>query len=199
MVKKIKILLAGDSFAAKWNGEYAGWPDLLSKEYDVKNVAQAGISEYKILKQVEKNSVDKFDIVIVSHTSPFRVHTPNHPMKRKRLHENCDLIFSDLENNIDQSNESLMTAFNWFKYHYDERYQEDIYKLMRNEIDRKIMSIRQLAIDHNGASSPLAIEYNHLDFSTYWPHNRGTVNHYTKEGNEFVFEKVVDKIKEMSV
>lgn len=198
MAKEIKILLAGDSFAAKWNGEYPGWADLLAKEYSIKNVAQAGVGEYKILKQIENNNTKKFDLVIVSHTSPFRVHTPIHPIKRKGLHENCDLIFNDLENNQDKSNESLVTALNWFKHHYDEQYQEDIYKLMRNEIDRNVQT-QYLAVDHTSASSHFGNEADHLDFSEYWPNNRGDVNHYTKEGNEFIFKSIVDKINEMSV
>ena len=37
----MKILIAGDSFAAKWDGDYPGWSDLLSKKYSVKNIAQS--------------------------------------------------------------------------------------------------------------------------------------------------------------
>lgn len=197
MAEKIKILIAGDSFAAKWPGDYPGWPELLAQHYDVKNVAQAGVSEYKILKQVEPFRYKYYDFVIVSHTSPFRVHTPNHPIKRKGLHEHCDLIYNDLEGNVDPQNESLMTALNWFKHHYDEDYQKDMYRLIRKEISNQVT--KQIALDHNDASKEFGNEFDRLDFTNYWPKNRGSVNHYTKEGNEFVFKSIVDKIKEMSV
>lgn len=192
-----KILIAGDSFAAKWNGSYPGWPDLLAMKYDVTNIAQAGVSEYKILKQIEPYRYKYYDFVIVSHTSPFRVHTPNHPIKREGLHKDCDLIYSDLENNDNKDNESLTTAINWFKHHYDEDYQKDIYRLMRTEIDRQ--TVGQIALDHFADSKEFAKEAYRLDFSNYWPKHRGNVNHYTADGNIHVFKTIVDKIEELSV
>lgn len=198
MDKEIKILIAGDSYAASWNGSYHGWPDLLAMKYNVKNVAQAGVSEYKILKQIEKEKTQKYDLVIVSHTSPFRVHTPQHPIIRQGLHKDCDLIYNDLEGNADKKNESLTTALNWFKYHYDEEYQKDIYRLLRADIDAKIETL-YLALDHNDSGTEFVTEQDHLDFSSYWPKNRGNVNHYTAEGNIHVFKTIVDIIEEMSV
>jgi hypothetical protein len=195
----MKILIAGDSFAAKWDGDYPGWSDLLSKKYSVKNIAQSGIGEYKIMKQIIAENISDYDLVIVSHTSHYRVHTQNHPIKRIGQHENCDLIFSDLEGNFDKNNESLVTALNWFKYHYDEEYQKDIYKLMRNKINTINELVPYISLDHTDASNTFAIEDHHLDFSSYWKLNRGNVNHYTKEGNEYVFASIVDKIEEVTV
>ena len=43
----MKLLVAGDSFVAEWPGD-EGWVKLLANDYDVTNVAQAGVSEYKI-------------------------------------------------------------------------------------------------------------------------------------------------------
>ena len=48
----LRILIAGDSFAAEWPGTH-GWSKMLAEHHDVKNVAQAGVSEYKILKQLK--------------------------------------------------------------------------------------------------------------------------------------------------
>ena len=45
------ILIIGDSFAADWTVKYptvVGWPNLLAKNYNVVNLAQAGAGEYKI-------------------------------------------------------------------------------------------------------------------------------------------------------
>ena len=51
----MKILICGDSFAADWTIKYPGqgWPNMLSQQYEIVNLAQAGCSEYKILKQLE--------------------------------------------------------------------------------------------------------------------------------------------------
>ena len=61
----MNVLIAGDSFAAEWPGSN-GWVKLLAKKYNVKNVAQAGVSEYKILQQINTANLDKYDLVIVS-------------------------------------------------------------------------------------------------------------------------------------
>ena len=74
--KSKKILIIGDSFACVWPNEVTGWPTQLAQQYDVTNLAQAGVSEYKILKQLlnfEKENPwwqHDFNCVIVSHTSP---------------------------------------------------------------------------------------------------------------------------------
>ena len=51
----MKILICGDSFAADWTVKYPGqgWPNMLAEIHEVTNLAQAGCSEYKILKQLE--------------------------------------------------------------------------------------------------------------------------------------------------
>ena len=59
---KKKLLIAGDSFAADWTIKYKGegWVNTLCKDYDVTNIAQAGVSEYKIYNQLKK--IDTFNI-----------------------------------------------------------------------------------------------------------------------------------------
>ena len=54
---KKKLLIAGDSFAADWTIKYKGegWVNTLCEDYDVTNVAQAGVSEYKIYNQLKTN------------------------------------------------------------------------------------------------------------------------------------------------
>lgn len=192
----LKILLAGDSFSAKWPDSTTGWPELLKTEFKITNLSQAGVSEYKILKQIKSQNLDDYDLIIVNHTSPFRVHTVN-SIHNTKLHSNCDLIFTDVEANYDEKDERVVTAFNWFKYHYDEEYQIDIYKLMREEIARTIGNRRYLAIDHTSTSSDHKFETNHLCFKNFWLLNKGVVNHYTEFGNQYVANTVKDIIYEM--
>jgi hypothetical protein len=188
----MKILVAGDSFAAPWPGEYPSWVDLLSKKFTVTNRAEAGISEYKIYKQLY--DIEPYDLIIVSHTSPSRVHTKQHPCHKKGLHKHCDLIYTDLEKKFDWFNPALKTAKDWFLYHYDDEYQIDIYKMIRKNIHELIKQKRYFTLTHLPISAEYIIEDNNLDFSLFWPYNKGNVNHYSKKGNEIVYEEILRRI-----
>jgi hypothetical protein len=189
----MKILIAGDSFATVWPDSQLGWPTLLAKKYNVVNLAQAGIGEYKILKQIESQEIKDFDLVIVSHTSPSRLHTNNHPVHKEGFHKNCDLILNDLINRSTFRNPSLKAAQEYFKYHYDDEYQIDIYRLIRKQIN-ELITIPYISMSHVDIVNTLAIEANHLDFSNLWSKERGSMNHYTVEGNFKIFETLEDII-----
>ena len=47
----MNILIVGDSFAAPSNEKYT-WYNRLSQKHTIKNIAEAGVGEYKILKQI---------------------------------------------------------------------------------------------------------------------------------------------------
>lgn len=189
----MKILIAGDSFATVWPDSQLGWPTLLAKKYNVINLAQAGIGEYKILKQIESQEINNFDLVIVSHTSPSRLHTNNHPVHKEGFHKNCDLILNDLVNRSAFRNPSLKAAQEYFKYHYDDEYQIDIYKLIRKQIN-ELITVPYISMSHVDIVNTLAIEANHLNFSNLWSKERGNMNHYTIEGNFEIFETLEDII-----
>ena len=102
----MKILIAGDSFAADWKIKYNGngWVNMLSDDYDVTNIAQAGVSEYKIYQQLINHNTTMYDKIIISHTSAYRIPVFEHPIHSKDiLHHNCDLIYSDLKEHKDNS------------------------------------------------------------------------------------------------
>jgi hypothetical protein len=192
-VVSLKILLAGDSFAAKWPGKN-GWPELLASKHTVTNVAQAGVSEYKILNQIKNSNLDLFDYIIVSHTSPSRVHTREHPIHKQGLHKDCDLIYNDICERNNWFNPSLRSAQDYFKYHYDDEYQIDMYLLIRQEIQRLLGSRNYLSITHSRISTKYAIEHDNISFSALWQQHRGKVNHYTEKGNLFVYKDILDTI-----
>ena len=189
----MKILIAGDSFATVWPDSQLGWPTLLAKKYSVINLAQAGIGEYKILKQIKSQEINNFDLVIVSHTSPSRLHTNNHPVHKEGFHKNCDLILNDLVNRSAFRNPSLKAAQEYFKYHYDDEYQIEIYNLIRKQIN-ELITIPYISMSHVDIVNTLSIEANHLDFSNLWSKERGSMNHYTVEGNFKIFETLEDII-----
>jgi hypothetical protein len=111
-----KILISGDSFAADWNKKFKnknGWVNMLETDFDVTNIAEAGVSEYKIYKQLQKIEIKNFDYVIVSHTSANRIPIDEHPIhKEDILHNNCDLIFSDVNEHIDNPIMKIAYDFN---------------------------------------------------------------------------------------
>ena len=138
-----KILVTGDSFAADWSSkgiDYPGWVNLLDNTYDVTNIAQAGVGEYKILKQLQSVKLEEYDIIIVAHTSHSRIHSGT-SLHNTKLHSNCDLIFTDvIDNNI--------TEAEWFfKNVYDDEYYKFIYELTRKEISKLTGKVPTLHID----------------------------------------------------
>jgi len=163
--------------------------DLLAKDFNITNLSEAGVGEYKIMKQITSVNTSQFDITIVSHTSPSRIHTPNHPIHKTNLHKNCDLIYTDIENRNDWFNENLKISKKFFEYHYDDQYQIDVYTLIRKEIKNCIKN-RYISISHIPLVAKLSIENTHIDFSDLWTHNRGQINHYNENGNKLIFEKL---------
>lgn len=191
-----KILIAGDSFSAVWPLTTNGWADLLSQKYEVLNLSQAGCGEYKILKQIESADLSEFDLVIVSHTSPSRIHTPFHPLHKDGFHKDCDLLANDICDRNSWFNSSLKTAQGWFKHHYDEQYQIDIYKLIRKRIHTLLEKIPYISLTHTEISKMLTVESNNIDFSDLWKRERGNINHYTESGNKIIFETIMEHLGE---
>jgi hypothetical protein len=195
--KSLKLLIAGDSFAAKWPTKELSWVDLLSRHYIVTNIAQAGVGEYKILKQIQSVDLKEFDCIIVNHTSPSRVHTPHHPVHREGFHKDCDLIITDLLEHNSFFNKSLRTAKDWFEYHYDNDYQITVYNLIRKEIN-DLINIPYIATGHLKIITQLSIEKNYVDFSNFWALEKGDINHYNEFGNRYVYKKINKKLWEIN-
>jgi len=192
-----KILILGDSFAADWSvkyDDYKGWPNLLQEKYDVTNVAQAGVGEYKIYKQIMSIDLSKYDTIIISHTSPYRVHTRNHPIHvYDKLHKNADMIYNDIRyhrfrlRNI--LNRALKAAYDFFTYHFDDEYFNTTYWLYRKEIDIKLKKKHVIVIDnfHKKSSS--------LNFLYMAPQHSGKINHFSETGNRIIYDKLVQEIE----
>lgn len=203
------ILITGDSLAADWSvkyKQYKGWPTLLAEQFTVTNLAQAGVSEYKIYQQVEsvRHRLDDFDIIIINHTSPFRVPTISHPLLEfDEVHGNADLIYSDISYHAKKLkhffNKSLRAAKNFFDHHYDIEFfrkTSELYVKEINEIlkDKNVITLNDL----------LSIEHHHYD--DYYRNNtesflnkhKGSINHLTEEGNKLVFDKLIEIINRIS-
>lgn len=180
----MKILIAGDSFAANWFGDYPGWVDLLAKNYQVTNLAQAGCSEYKIRQQLECN-LKKYNSIIVCHTSNSRIPVEHNPLhKNDLLHKNCDFLYSDVKGRI-----SSMTEFYEKYYHHD--FWEYTYNLIVNDIVEYTLGHNALHITFFDHKHQLI----DINLHTVFKKHPGTVNHLSDKGNQIVYNKVLNWIK----
>ena len=133
----MKILLCGDSFASNWQVKCpnsTGWVNLLANQYNVTNLAQSAVGEYKILKQVQSVDLNKFDAIIVSHTSPNRIHCTYHPIHNQDpLYKNADLIYSDVLDHAHKSADCRL-AVDFFERYFDLEHAEEVNNLICMEI-----------------------------------------------------------------
>lgn len=203
----MKILIIGDSFAADWTVKYKdkgpGWPNLLGERYHVVNLARAGVGEYKILKQLQAvKDIETYDCIIVSHTSPYRVNTRQHPVHYgDKLHHYADLMYGDIEyhrNNWTLSNffnTSLKTAFNFFQFHFDEGYQETVYRLLRQEINRIIGSVPCIVVSNLNVDPTYVTETDVINLIDIQQKHPGLMNHLSPQGNELAFNKIIHTVE----
>ena len=188
----MNILICGDSFSAEQDREIVSWVDRLRADYDVTNVSQAGVSEYKILRQVQDHLCSDPNLVIVCHTSPFRVHTLNHPIHTQGLHQDCDLIYTDIEyHNSKKHTPSLTAALGYFAHHFDPEYYETVYDLIRAEIERSI-PMPVIHCDFFPGNSG-------LDLSDIPLSHPGQPNHMSESGHKITYEKISREINNLEL
>ena len=192
-----KILICGDSFAADWSikyKDYPGWPNLMAQHYQVTNLAQAGVSEYKIWLQLISADLDLFDTIILSHTSPYRIPIENHPLhKNDTLHKNCDLIYLDIKNsNCDE----LQPVIDYFEKHFLPEYAHFVHDLIiEKELDyldknfsKQIINVTNLNWDG------LSVPKNFISFYSVFQKNPGPINHFNQQGNQIIFDRLKETI-----
>jgi lysophospholipase L1-like esterase len=181
---KKKLLIVGDSFAADWTVKYKGegWVNTLCKDYDVTNIAQAGVSEYKIYNQLKKTDVSKYDIILISHTSAYRIPVVEHPIHSKDiLHNNCDLIYTDLK---EYDNELTKIAVDFYEKLFDPDYFIFIHNLIVNEIIKRYP---------NAINITFFDSFSHPTFHNFeeiFLKNKGNMNHLNEDGNNLIYKKI---------
>jgi hypothetical protein len=192
-----KILICGDSFSADWMKKTGnkGWPNLLADENHVVNLSQAGCGQYKIYKQLKKYDLAKFDCVIVSHTSPYRIHVNQHPIHHgDLLHHSCDLIYEDLTSHAGKSDE-IRFFVDFFEKYFDLEHAVYIHGLICRDIESyltayngKVIHIRNIPWDGFYCFPDM------LDNSDVFFSHRGNSNHFSDEGNMIVYDRVIERI-----
>ena len=187
---KKKLLIVGDSFAADWTKKYKdayGWVNMLSHDFEVTNVAQAGVSEYKIYKQLESVNIDEFDKIIISHTSAYRIPIEEHPIhKTDLLHSNCDLIFSDVKEHL--NNSTMKIAYDFYSEIFYADYFIFTNQLIFNEIYRMYPKAIHMTFFDSFYNDDI------LKFENVFLNNKGNVNHLSLKGNNIIFEIIKTKL-----
>jgi len=172
----MKLLIIGDSFSHNNNG----WPSMLG--VDFKNCSENGVGEYKVLKQI--HNADSYDKILVNHTSPWRVHTPNHPVhKHSNDRQHNDFMLTDVEYHS-KVNKQMKIVNQYLKKYYDPTYQLNIYNLI---VD-KLLSIKNaIHITFHDPEDTAKINNN---YNELWKTHPGNINHMSPIGNEVVADKI---------
>lgn len=187
-----KILIAGDSFSSlALSGEH-GWPYLLNQQHYVTNISSPGIGEYKIMRAIERENLSKYDVIIVNHTSPNRVHcTENLLYPAKHVYRNSDLIFADAESKLPSPDAEL--AYNYFLKIFDADYYRFIHESCCKRIDQLTKGMPVIHMTHFEWSD--LYEFNSmLNFYNLWLNNTGTYNHYNQSANQIILKAVQDRL-----
>jgi len=189
----MKIAVCGDSFAADWQVKYPdqkGWPNLLAEQHTVTNIAQAAVSEYKVLQQIKSIDFTQYNAVIISHASPNRVHCKVHPVHANDpLHKDADLIYSDLK---DRPESDTKIAVDYFERYFELDYYNDISRLLCEEILYILGEYPELNQFHmvnnaNGIRYDIPCVYN---INQTFSKHPGLINHLDDHGNQIVFDEI---------
>ena len=172
----MKLLIVGDSFS--WNN--LGWPSML--DVDFKNCSENGVGEYKVLGQVQ--NADSYDKILINHTSPWRVHTPTHPIhKDSNDRRHNDFLLTDVEYHS-KVNDQMKIVNQYLKKYYDPTYQLDIYNLI---VDKLLSLKNTIHVTFHDPEDTAKINNN---YNKLWKTYPGNINHMSPIGNEIVAEKI---------
>lgn len=191
----MKILLTGDSFVADWNDTALGdqaWWQLLSQGHEVHNKAQPGCGEYKILKQISNSNLAQYDLVVVCHTSPYRIHTVKNPFHSIGSHVDSDLIYTDIaeSNNSKEKNHVLY----FFENIFDLEYARYIHNLVKKEIAQVLKPYNSLHISFFENFTDEYKNSEEINFYNLWKQHPGQINHLNLRGNQEVYAEIKKRI-----
>jgi len=194
--KRLKLAIFGDSFGVNDSfGDNIGWTTLLSQIHQIDNFCQSGVGEYKILRSIQKCNLSKYDALIVTHTSPMRVHTLTNPLHQNtKHHKNCDIIFSDIEHRTD---EFSTMAKQYFKFSFDTEYYVDVHNLICQQIHNYTKPFTTVHVTHFDYNGLYNFDNALINMYTQWVNNKGSVNHYSKQGNQLVFEYMSNLLNQL--
>jgi hypothetical protein len=185
----MKLAIFGDSFGVqKSNQPYKSWVDLLSQHFDITNHCECGVGEYKILKQLQGTDLTQFDKILIVHTSATRIYVKYNPLHcSSEYHKNCDIILADVENG---DTEFALACQLYFKHIFDLDYAIDIHNMICNTINKYCLDKSVVHTTHFDYSGLFQFP-DMISFYDLFLEHRGNVNHYTKHGNNLIYQSLI--------
>jgi len=186
------IGIFGDSFGVRKDySEFSSWITLLGHHYSIINYCECGVGEYKILQQLRNSNLDKFDHIIVTHTSATRVYVKNNPIHASsKYHKNCDIIYADVENRPDEFSVACQLHF---KYIFDIDYAISIHNMICEQIDNLLADRKVTHITHFDYTGLYNFN-NMINFYELFLKNKGNVNHYNQIGNINIYQTLIKQL-----
>ena len=198
------IAFCGDSFCADYkliSEDNLGWPYLVANKLgmSIASFGIAGSCQYRILKQAEILFEKKScNIIVICHTSPFRIYAPEHPLRRiDPLHFSSDFVPADTfkKKKYYEKDPYISAARSFYKYLFDDTHQIDIHQLICQRIEY-ICSKQNIKILHtSGFEYEDFFKFKSFTSISHIVHNyAGSVNHLNQEGNILLAELIYQKI-----
>ena len=121
----------------------------------------------------------------------YRVHIAQHPLHANtKLHQNCDLLYADLEYSQQYDNVVVNAGLNYFRYIFDTDYYNGIYEIMLGHINHLTDPNRCLHLtffNNPGIRYP----FRHFqNLSQIFAKHPGTVNHLSDQGHKEVIQAI---------
>jgi len=196
MHKNKHILIVGDSFSSSQLSGTNGWPVLLQKNFCITNKSSPGIGEYKILQTLQAAELTNYNLILISHTSPNRLHCTSNPLYPiDHMYSQSDVIFADAESRAGQVPVAA-SIVDYYKYIFDMDYYKFIHTCCCEKINQLTQSVPVLHITHFDWTGLYQFD-NMINFYTFWMDNRGNFAHYTQEANQTVYKQLHDRIQEI--
>lgn len=199
----MNILLCGDSFVSDWSVKYperTGWCNWLSKDHTVTNLAQAGVGEYKILKQIQSADLNAFDAIIISHGSPNRVYCTVHPIHNNDpLHRYADLIYADIKEHA-STNLDADIATKYYERYFDFDYYRDLSQLCCWEILNILGDyphLSQFHIENYGNNHKYDMLPDSFNINNLLKKYYGDTCHLNEEGNKKLYNVITSWLNEI--
>jgi len=187
-----KILIIGDSFSSLQLAGTSGWPALLMNYYDINNISSPGIGEYKILQKLKSQNLKLYDLIILCHTSPYRVHCEENPLyDNNHMYRKSDILFADAESKKTPIALSLCQYFNLV-------FDLDYYTFVHTKCCEDIAELtKDIPVIHltNFKWDELYKFNDLINFYKFWQKNKGPYCHYNSEGSLQIANILLDKIK----
>ena len=177
-MRKNKILLIGDSFAASNHND--SWPNLLPNS-DIVNLSSNGSSEYRIFKKLVKTDLTQFNYIIIVHTSPYRIYIDHNPLhSNSQTHQTCDLLYQDIK--YAEPTKFTQNVAWYFENVFDLDQAAVIHDLLIEKIVKLTETYQSLHLSFFEAEN----NSNIVNLHSIWHEHPGSINHLDNNGNKKV-------------